>query len=132
MNVRRGFNRLFLVVWIVWVLVVVWWGMNFVARDRAAFDEMIYEGEHGRSWDRAYRATESELANWRKRREEATFRHLASEFITTRDGLQFLVILLAALPAIIYAVLFGTGWAAGWIYRGFRGIDQRGPKGSGR
>src|SRR5438034_417686 len=129
MNVRRGFNRLFAAAWVLWVLVVVWWGMTFVARDRAAFDEMIYEGEHGRLSDSTYRATETQLAEWRKKREESTFWILTTAFVTTRDGLRTLALVFLVLPAIVYAVLFATGWTAAWVYRGFRGDRTRPPTG---
>ena len=141
MNVRLGFNRLFIVAWVLWVLVVVSWSMNLVARDRAAFDDLIYEGEHGRSLDPKYRATEGELAEWRRRREESTFWTLTREVVTTRDGLRTLALVFLVLPTIIYAVLFATGWTVGWVYRSIEAFvviecalppassDPRGPKG---
>jgi hypothetical protein len=120
MNFRRGLNRLFVVAWAVWVLVAVGWGMNFVSRDRAAWDDLIYEGEHGRPLDPAYRATDAELANWRKQREGSTFMGVIHQFVTTADGLRLLALFFVVGPVIVYAALFVTGWAAGWIYRGFR------------
>jgi hypothetical protein len=36
------------------------------------------------------------------------------------------------LPPIVYALLFGAGWTAGWVYRGFFSADSTGPKGHGR
>ena len=127
MNVRRGFNRAFVVAWVVWVLFLVWWAMDFAAKDRASLDDLIYQGEHGRSWDSNYRASQAELANWRKQREESTFWAITRGFITTRDGLSLLATLFVVFPAIVYTVLFTTGWTAGWVYRGFRGDGTRLP-----
>ena len=54
---------------------------------------------------------------------------LTTAFVTTRDGLRTLALVFLVLPAIVYAVLFATGWTAAWVYRGFRGDRTRPPTG---
>src|SRR5262249_41086233 len=116
LNVRRGFNRLFVLAWVVWVLVGVWWAMNFTMTVRAELDLQIRQGEYAQ-------ANETNLAELRRRRKEAGFWNNVTALVTTRDGLRLVAALYLGLPVITYAVLFAAGWATGWVYWGFRGPD---------
>jgi hypothetical protein len=127
MNVRRGFNRLFVLAWVVWVLVGMWWVMDSAKEYRAKLDLQIRRSE---DWYK-YRQTDeaaADLAELRKERDESAEWNIVKEFITTRNGLLLVAVVYLGLPAICYAVLFGAGWATGWVYRGFRSPDPREPK----
>jgi hypothetical protein len=119
-NVRRGFNRLFVVAWLAWVLFILGWTWHLHNGYRAYWEREIYEGQHGRPWDMKYRATPAELEQWRRYRDESTATTYILNALSTRDGWFFVVVAFGALPTIVYAVIFGVGWTAGWVTRGFK------------
>jgi hypothetical protein len=74
------------------------------------------------------RPTPAEISKWERERDELSYWRILYGTVTSREMGPLLAILYLGLPMSIYLTLIGAGWAAAWVYRGFRG-DPRGPKG---
>lgn len=115
MTLRRGFNRLFIVAWLIWA---GFWGWSFVkesAREYDFWSQQIYEGRHGHP-----RATPEELEEWDKYREQSRVSNKLKAYLATRDFWLFILAALGVVPLLVYGIVLGTSRVVRWVYRGFQ------------
>jgi hypothetical protein len=120
MRIRRGFNRMFVLAWMLWILFAAGWSWLQTARNQTFWALRIQEGRYGSSWDPEYRATAAELAEW-QRLHDAVGPMALLKRLPTAAGFKLVGYVVILVPGIVYVVLYAVGFAVGWVYRGFHG-----------
>ena len=109
----RGSTRLFVILWLAWVVGVAGWLVFHVWRQRTFWLELARI--HGPL------APPGDLLTWHRLANESTVSHLLSELLSTKEGWLLLAAVLLGIPGMVYGVLLGVGALTRWVVRGFRG-----------
>lgn len=111
----RGYTRLFLILWLGWVVGVAGWFISHVWSQRRFWLELARI--HGPL------APPEDLVTWHRLASEATVAHMLSALLGTKEGWLLVAVVVLGIPGIVYGVLLGAGALMLWVVRGFRG-DQ--------
>jgi hypothetical protein len=109
----RGYTRLFVIVWLGWVVGVAGWSVAHVWRERTFWLELARI--HGSM------APPGDLLTWQRLAAESTVSHLLSALLSTKEGWFLLAVVLLGIPGMISGVLLGGGALMLCVFRGFRG-----------
>ena len=109
----RGSTRLFVILWLGWVVGVAGWFVAHVWRQQAFWLEVA--GIHGSM------APPGDQLTWQKLANEATVSHMLSALLSTKEGWLLLAVVLVGIPGMLCGVLLGAGALMLWVVRGFRG-----------
>ncbi len=109
----RGYTRLFVLLWLGWVVAVAGWFVSHVWRQQAFWLELARI--HGPL------APPEDLIRWQRLAAESTVSHLLSALLSTKEGWLLLAVVLLGIPGMVYGVLLGAGALMLWMVRGFRG-----------
>ena len=110
---RRGYTRLFAILWLAWVVAVAGWLVSHAWRQRTFWLELARI--HGPL------APPEDLMTWQRLATESTVSHLLSALLSTKEGWLLLAVVLLGIPGMVYGVLLGGGALMLWVVRGFRG-----------
>jgi hypothetical protein len=112
-NWWRGYTRLFVILWLGWVVSVAGWFVYHVWRQRTFWLELARI--HGPM------APPGDLMTWQRLAAESTVSHMLSELLSTKEGWLLLAVILLGIPGMVYGVLLGGGALMLWVVHGFRG-----------
>ena len=125
-NLKRGLNRLFLVLTAVWMMYCLVVKPAQVTSAQQELAGRIY-GQATENCDALYRSKPAENKNcWNSARVDLE-RDSGSIFTTYRDGWPAYLTMAFGAPPIVYAILYITSRvitaACLWVWRGFRAAD---------
>jgi hypothetical protein len=112
-NWWRGYTRLFVIVWLAWVVGVAGWFVSHVWGQRTYWLELARI--HGSL------AAPRDLMRWHRLADESTVSHMLSELLSTKEGWLLLAVVFVGIPGMVYGMLLGAGALTLWVVRGFRG-----------
>lgn len=109
----RGYTRLFVILWLGWVVGVAGWFVAHVSREQAFWREVARI--HGPM------APPGNQLTWQQLADEATVSQMLSALLSTKEGWLLLAAILVGIPGMAYGGLLGAGALLLWVVRGFRG-----------
>ncbi len=112
-NWWRGYTRLFVILWLGWVVAVAGWFVSHVWGQRTYWLELARI--HGPM------APPGDLLTWQRLANESTLSHMLSELLSTNEGWLLLAVVFVGIPGMVYGVLLGAVAVTLWVVRGFRG-----------
>lgn len=120
MNLKRGFNRLFIVAWLVWIGFGFWLVLDDARRQRDFWISMIQFEYSQPSKDR----DQQKIDEYRKHFNELTtipvLKTFFKEATTTWVGWIVVVGFAAIIPALVYGMSIAAFLIVRWVLRGFR------------
>lgn len=91
---RRGYMRLFVILWPGWVVGVAGWVVFHVWRQRTFWRELARI--------HAPLAPPGDVMTWQRLATESTVSHMLSELLSTKEGWLLLAVVLLGIPGMVY------------------------------
>jgi hypothetical protein len=113
LSLWRGYTRLFVILWLVWVICVAVWFVSYVWGQRKFWLELARI--HG-PW-----VPPGDLDTWQRLANDYTVSNKLRDVLSTKGGWLLLAMVLLLIPGMAYWVLLGAGALMLWVVRGFRG-----------
>jgi hypothetical protein len=113
-NYRRGFNRIFVVLWAAWLFaVLVVWPINWVRQEKDRYGQLAVALSSGERTE-TQKVEDDKLlkAVW----EQASLTHFYRALMADWP---FTLLLILGVPALVYGLWWGFVAVVGWVVRGF-------------